>query len=69
MNSRRPAGEDDLQATIDALSSPVRREILWMLWDAELPAGEIAAGCGLTAGDGLEPPRRASACRAGRHAR
>jgi DNA-binding transcriptional ArsR family regulator/uncharacterized protein YndB with AHSA1/START domain len=49
MNSRRPAG-DDLQATIDALSSPVRREILWMLWDAELPAGEIAAGCRLTAG-------------------
>jgi DNA-binding transcriptional ArsR family regulator/uncharacterized protein YndB with AHSA1/START domain len=50
VNSRRPAGKDDLQATIDALSSPVRREILWMLWDAELPAGEIAAGCGLTAG-------------------
>ncbi len=45
-----PAGSDPLQATIDALSSPVRREILWMLWDAELPAGVIAAGCHLTAG-------------------
>jgi DNA-binding transcriptional ArsR family regulator/uncharacterized protein YndB with AHSA1/START domain len=45
------AGADgDLKARIDALSSPVRREILWMLWDAELPAGEIAAGCRVTAG-------------------
>lgn len=50
MSSRRAAGAGDLQATIDALSSPVRREILWMLWDAELPAGEIATGCGLTGG-------------------
>ena len=49
MKSGRPDG-DDLQATIDALSSPVRREILWMLWDAELPAGEIAAGLPVTAG-------------------
>jgi DNA-binding transcriptional ArsR family regulator/uncharacterized protein YndB with AHSA1/START domain len=44
------ARERELQATIDALSSPVRREILWMLWEHELPAGEIAAGCHLTAG-------------------
>ncbi len=36
--------------TIDALASPVRREILWMLWDAELPAGEIAARCHVTGG-------------------
>ncbi len=50
MNGERPAGERELQATIDALSSPVRREILWMLWDAELPAGEIAAGVEVTAG-------------------
>ena len=50
MNGERPAGERELQATIDALSSPVRREILWMLWDAELPAGEIAAGVRVTAG-------------------
>ena len=50
MNGERPAGARDLQATIDALSSPVRREILWMLWDEELAAGEIAAGVGLSAG-------------------
>ena len=46
----RPDRDLGLQATIDALSSPVRREILWMVWDAELPAGEIAAGVGVTAG-------------------
>src|SRR3954451_171110 len=28
---------------ISALSSPVRREILGLIWDRELPAGEIAA--------------------------
>jgi DNA-binding transcriptional ArsR family regulator/uncharacterized protein YndB with AHSA1/START domain len=50
MNGEGPFGEGGLQATIDALSSPVRREILWMLWDAELPAGEIAAGVDVTAG-------------------
>ncbi len=41
---------ENLQATINALASPVRREILWMLWDAELPAGEIAARCHVTGG-------------------
>jgi DNA-binding transcriptional ArsR family regulator/uncharacterized protein YndB with AHSA1/START domain len=50
VNGERPAGERDLQAKIDALSSPVRREILWMLWGAELPAGEIAAAVQVTAG-------------------
>jgi DNA-binding transcriptional ArsR family regulator/uncharacterized protein YndB with AHSA1/START domain len=50
VNGDGPGGAGDLQATIDALSSPVRREILWMLWDAELPAGEIAAGVDVTAG-------------------
>lgn len=50
MNSARPVGEADLQAMIEALASPVRREILWMLWDGELPAGQIAAGCRVTAG-------------------
>jgi DNA-binding transcriptional ArsR family regulator/uncharacterized protein YndB with AHSA1/START domain len=50
MNGERPARGRDLQATIDALSSPVRREILWMLWDSELAAGEIAAGVQLTPG-------------------
>lgn len=28
---------------LDALSSPIRREILWLVRDHELPAGEIAA--------------------------
>jgi DNA-binding transcriptional ArsR family regulator/uncharacterized protein YndB with AHSA1/START domain len=41
---------EDLQGIIDALSSPVRREILWMLWDAELPAGEIADRVHVTGG-------------------
>jgi len=50
MNGERPGGEGDLQATIDALSSPVRREILWMLWDGELAAGQIAAGVEVTPG-------------------
>jgi DNA-binding transcriptional ArsR family regulator/uncharacterized protein YndB with AHSA1/START domain len=45
-----PESAGDLQATIDALASPVRREILWMLWDGELPAGEIAARCHVTGG-------------------
>jgi DNA-binding transcriptional ArsR family regulator/uncharacterized protein YndB with AHSA1/START domain len=45
-----PAATRALQSTISALSSPVRREILWMLWDGELPAGAIAAGCHVTAG-------------------
>jgi DNA-binding transcriptional ArsR family regulator/uncharacterized protein YndB with AHSA1/START domain len=39
-----------LQRVIDALASPVRREILWLVWDAELPAGEIAAAFDLSAG-------------------
>lgn len=40
---------DDLQAVLHALASPVRREILWRIWDDELPAGEIAAAFDLTA--------------------
>lgn len=48
MSTAKGAGV--LQVTIDALSSPVRREILWMLWDTELAAGEIAAGCHVSAG-------------------
>lgn len=43
-------GAGALQVTIDALSSSVRREILWMLWDTELAAGQIAAGCHVSAG-------------------
>jgi DNA-binding transcriptional ArsR family regulator len=53
MSTRRgpvAAGEGALQQTLDALSSPIRREILWMLWEAELPAGEIAASFEVSAG-------------------
>lgn len=39
----------DLQATIEALSSPVRREILWLVWRDELAAGDIAAAFDLAA--------------------
>jgi DNA-binding transcriptional ArsR family regulator len=33
-----------MQAMLDAISSPRRREILRLVWDRELSAGEIAAG-------------------------
>src|SRR6476620_10187602 len=33
---------------MSALSSPVRREILALIWDRELPAGEIAAAFAVT---------------------
>jgi DNA-binding transcriptional ArsR family regulator/uncharacterized protein YndB with AHSA1/START domain len=36
------------QRVLDALNSPVRREILWLIWERELPAGEIAATFHLT---------------------
>lgn len=39
----------ELQTTLEALSSPVRREILWRIWDEELKAGEIAAAFRLSA--------------------
>ena len=39
----------DVQQEIAALASPIRREILWRLWGAELPAGEIAAAFEVTA--------------------
>jgi DNA-binding transcriptional ArsR family regulator/uncharacterized protein YndB with AHSA1/START domain len=38
----------DLQKVLEALSSPVRREILWLVWDAELPAGAISTAFELT---------------------
>lgn len=44
-----PTDPSRLQLTLDALSSPVRREILWMIWDAELAAGDIAAAFDVTA--------------------
>ncbi len=33
----------DLQVLLDAVASPIRREILWLTWDAELTVGEIGA--------------------------
>jgi DNA-binding transcriptional ArsR family regulator/uncharacterized protein YndB with AHSA1/START domain len=39
----------DVQRVISALSSPIRREILALIWDRDLPAGEIAAAFQLTA--------------------
>lgn len=39
----------DIQTVFDALASPIRREIVWLLWDRELPAGEIAAAFDLSA--------------------
>src|SRR2546430_5003391 len=43
------AGGRDLQAVMAALASPVRREILGLIWDRELAAGEIAAEFDLSA--------------------
>ena len=37
------ADERDMQKILAALTSPVRREILGLIWDRALPAGEIAA--------------------------
>ena len=39
----------DVQRILGALTSPVRREILALIWDRELPAGEIAAAFDVTA--------------------
>jgi DNA-binding transcriptional ArsR family regulator/uncharacterized protein YndB with AHSA1/START domain len=38
----------DIQKVLTALSSPVRREILSLIWDRELSAGEIAAAFPVT---------------------
>ena len=40
--------ERDIQKIIGALHSPIRREILGLIWDREMPAGEIAAAFALT---------------------
>ena len=37
-----------LQRTLSALSSPIRREIVSLIWDRDLPAGEIAAAFHVT---------------------
>lgn len=42
------AGGRDLQKVIAALASPIRREILALIWDREVPAGEIAAAFAVT---------------------
>ena len=39
----------DLDAVLGALRAPARREILNLIWDRDLPAGEIAAEFSLTA--------------------
>jgi DNA-binding transcriptional ArsR family regulator/uncharacterized protein YndB with AHSA1/START domain len=39
----------DTQRLLDALNSRVRREILWLIWERELPAGQIAAAFDLAA--------------------
>ena len=38
----------DIQKVLGALTSPVRREILALIWDRELPAGEVAAAFAVT---------------------
>ena len=40
---------DEPQRLLDALASPIRREILWLVWDRELAAGDIAAAFSLSA--------------------
>lgn len=42
-------GALDVQLLLDALGSPIRREILWLIWDTELAAGRIGAAFDLTA--------------------
>ncbi|MEZ5231258.1 MAG: metalloregulator ArsR/SmtB family transcription factor [Acidimicrobiales bacterium] len=37
------------QELLDALASPVRRDILWLVWDRELSAGEIGGAFELSA--------------------
>jgi DNA-binding transcriptional ArsR family regulator len=38
----------DIQKVLGALTSPIRREILALIWDREVPAGEIAAAFAVT---------------------
>jgi uncharacterized protein YndB with AHSA1/START domain len=38
-----------LQRIVDAISSPIRREILWLVWERERAAGDIAAAFDVTA--------------------
>ncbi len=45
---RASGGGRDIQPVIAALASPIRREILALVWERELPAGEIAAAFSVT---------------------
>lgn len=47
-NKAQQGDRRDFQAVIRALNSPVRREILSLIWDREVPAGEIAAAFDVT---------------------
>jgi DNA-binding transcriptional ArsR family regulator len=38
----------DLQALLDAVASPIRREILWLTWDEELTVGDIRSSFHIT---------------------
>ena len=38
----------DIQKVMTALASPIRREILALIWDREVPAGQIAAAFAVT---------------------
>src|SRR4051794_30415987 len=49
MDAARRGQRPPLQTLLDAVSSPVRREILWLGWDDELAAGEIAEAFEVTA--------------------
>ncbi|HEX6518930.1 MAG TPA: metalloregulator ArsR/SmtB family transcription factor [Streptosporangiaceae bacterium] len=42
------SGARDIQRVLTALASPIRREILSLIWDRELSAGEIAAAFPVT---------------------
>ena len=55
----------DLDATMRALRSRTRREILARIWDRDLSAGEIAAAFALTGADDLRAPGRPSSRWAG----
>src|SRR4051794_22479273 len=41
--------QDEVQRVMQALGSPVRREILWLVAEDERPAGEIAAAVAVSA--------------------
>jgi DNA-binding transcriptional ArsR family regulator/uncharacterized protein YndB with AHSA1/START domain len=43
-----PSPRPPLQVLLDAVRSPIRREILWMVWNDELAAGEIAEAFDVT---------------------